>query len=395
MASNTGVKVLNIGNPTPNELSFEILDTDVCVVNSIRRVLLTEVKSLVFRGFPHKENCIKILKNNTKFNNEYIKHRMQCIPIYNNNPTTFENFVQKYQLKLNVVNNTNNLVYVTSADFVVYDKSTDRPIANQEKQVRRLFPHNTLTGDFIPICCLKPRITDADDAEEINMVIDFSIGKSKEDACWNMVSKCCYENKKDDARFQRIMKKDEAVVREHFKSQVDYDTYMRTEMTPEEKRDFEIIESQRVFIPNHYIMYVESIGVYDNQYLVSFACEYILGRLEEFNGFLSSAQIKNTCYKPDDYCLYKDKSTVKPVYVLYVKDDDYTIGKIIEKYLYYMYHEVMYYVSFKKEHPHDTFSLISFSYKEEVSEQEIIANIKTVSDELIGIYTTINSKFRK
>jgi DNA-directed RNA polymerase subunit L len=395
MASNTGVKVLNIGNPTPNELSFEILDTDVCVVNSIRRVLLTEVKSLVFRGFPHKENCIKILKNNTKFNNEYIKHRMQCIPIYNNNPTTFENFVQKYQLKLNVVNNTNNLVYVTSADFVVYDKSTDRPIANQEKQVRRLFPHNTLTGDFIPICCLKPRITDADDAEEINMVIDFSIGKSKEDACWNMVSKCCYENKKDDARFQRIMKKDEAVVREHFKSQVDYDTYMRTEMTPEEKRDFEIIESQRVFIPNHYIMYVESIGVYDNQYLVSFACEYILGRLEEFNGFLSSAQIKNTCYKPDDYCLYKDKSTVKPVYVLYVKDDDYTIGKIIEKYLYYMYHEVMYYVSFKKEHPHDTFSLISFSYKEEVSEQEIIANIKSVSDELIGIYTTINSKFRK
>jgi DNA-directed RNA polymerase subunit L len=395
MASNTGVKVLNIANPSSNELSFEIMDTDVCVVNSIRRVLLTEVKSLVFRGFPHKENCIKILKNNTKFNNEYIKHRMQCIPIYNNNPATFENFVQKYQLKLNVVNNTNNLVYVTSADFVVYDKSTDKPIANQEKQVRRLFPQNPLTGDFIPICCLKPRITDADDAEEINMVIDFSIGKSKEDACWNMVSKCCYENKKDDARFQRIMKKDEVAVRDHFKSQTDYDTYMRTEMTPEEKRDFEIIESQRVFIPNHYIMYVESIGVYDNQYLVSFACEYILGRLEEFNGFLSSAQIKNTCYKPDDYCIYKDKSTVKPVYVLYVKDDDYTIGKIIEKYLYYMYREVMYYVSFKKEHPHDTFSLISFSYKEEVSEQEIIANIKTVSDELIGIYTTINSKFRK
>lgn len=395
MASNTGVKVLNIANPSSNELSFEILDTDVCVVNSIRRVLLTEVKSLVFRGFPHKENCIKILKNNTKFNNEYIKHRMQCIPIYNNNPTTFENFVQKYQLKLNVVNNTNNLVYVTSADFVVYDKSTDKPIANQEKQVRRLFPQNPLTGDFIPICCLKPRITDADDAEEINMVIDFSIGKSKEDACWNMVSKCCYENKKDDARFQRIMKKDEVAVRDHFKSQTDYDTYMRTEMTPEEKRDFEIIESQRVFIPNHYIMYVESIGVYENQYLISFACEYILGRLDEFNGFLSSAQIKNTCYKPDDYCIYKDKSTVKPVYVLYVKDDDYTIGKIIEKYLYYMYREVMYYVSFKKEHPHDTFSLISFSYKEEVSEQEIIANIKTVSDELIGIYTTINSKFRK
>jgi DNA-directed RNA polymerase subunit L len=387
------VKVLNISNSS-NELSFEIIDTDVCIVNSLRRVLLTEVKSLVFRGFPHKENCINIKKNNTKFNNEYIKHRMQCIPIYNNNPRTFESFVQKYQLKLNVVNNTNNLIYVTSADFVVYEKSTDTPIANQEKQVRRLFPPNPLTGDFIPICCLKPRITDADEAEEIDMVVDFSIGKPKEDACWNMVSKCCYENKKDDARFQLILKKDERVVKEHFKTQIDYDTYMRTEMTPEEKRDFEIIESQRVFIPNHYIMYVESIGVYENQYLVSFACEYILGRLEEFNGFLSNAQIKSTCIKPDDYCLYKDKSTVKPVYILYVKDDDYTIGKIIEKYLYYMFQGGLYYVSFKKEHPHDTYSLISFSYKKEVSEQEIIANIRTVSDELIDIYTKIHSKFR-
>lgn len=388
----SNVKILNIANSS--ELSFEILDTDVCVVNSLRRVLLTEVKSLVFRGFPHKENCINIKKNNTKFNNEYIKHRMQCIPIYNNNPRTFESFVQKYQLKLNVVNNTNNLIYVTSEDFVVYEKSTDTPIANQEKQVRRLFPPNPLTGDFIPICCLKPRITDADEPEEIDMVVDFSIGKPKEDACWNMVSKCCYENKKDDARFQRILKKDEKEVREHFKSQVDYDTYMRTEMSPEEKRDFEIIESQRVFIPNHYIMYIESIGVYDNQFLVSFACEYMLGRLEEFNGFLSTAQIKTTCIKPDNYCLYKDKTTVKPIYVLYVKDDDYTIGKIIEKYLYYMFQGTLYYVSFKKEHPHDTYSLISFSYQKEVSEQEIIANIRAVSDELIDIYTKIHSKFR-
>ena len=388
----SNVKVLNIANSS--ELSFEILDTDVCVVNSLRRVLLTEVKSLVFRGFPHKQNCINIKKNNTKFNNEYIKHRMQCIPIYNNNPKTFESFVQKYQLKLNVVNNTNNLIYVTSADFVVYEKSTDTPIANQEKQVRRLFPPNPLTGDFIPICCLKPRITDADEAEEIDMVVDFSIGKPKEDACWNMVSKCCYENKKDDARFQKILKKDEQACQEHFKSQVDYDTYMKTEMSPEEKRDFEIIESQRVFVPNHYIMYVESIGVYDNQVLLSFACEYMLGRLEEFNGFLSNAQIKNTCIELEDYCLYKDKSTVKPVYILYVKDDDYTIGKIIEKYLYYMFQSTLYYVSFKKEHPHHTYSLISFSYKKEVSEQEIIANIRSVSDELIDIYTKIHSKFR-
>jgi len=391
--SKPSVAVLNVVDA--EVMSFEIVDADVCVVNSLRRVILTEVKSLVFRGFPHKENCINIIKNNSKFNNEYIKHRMQCIPIFNNNPATFENFVQKYQLKLSVANNTNNLMYVTSQNFVIYDKSTDKPIANQEKQAKRLFPPDVISGDYIPICCLRPRITDADEVEEIEMIIDFSIGKPKEDACWNMVSKCCYENKKDDERFVKILKKDLRVCQEHFKNKVDYDTYMQHEMSPEELRDFEIIESQRVFLPNHYIMYVESLGIYKNEYLVSFACEYLLNRLEELNGFLESAQIKNTLIKGDEYCIYIDKTTVKPVYVLYVKNDDYTIGKILEKYLYYMFGKELYYVSFKKEHPHDSYSLISFSYKKDESEQTIMTHLSSVSDKLTAIYKYIQGEFRK
>jgi DNA-directed RNA polymerase subunit L len=286
-------------------------------------------------------------------------------------------------------------MYVTSQNFVIYDRSTDKPIANQEKQAKRLFPPDAISGGYIPICCLRPRITDADDVEEIEMVIDFSIGKSKEDACWNMVSKCCFENKKDDDRFALILKKDAKACQDHFKNRVDYETYMQSDMSPEERRDFEIIESQRVFIPNHYIMYIESLGVFTNEYLVSYACEYILKRLEEFNGFLESAKIVNTLIKGDEYCIYRDKTTVKTVYVLYVKNDDYTIGKILEKYLYYMYGKELYYVSFKKEHPHDSYSLISFSYKNDEIEQNIITHLNDVSAKLSSIYKYIQGEFRK
>ena len=59
-----------------------------------------------------------------------------------------------------------------------------------------------------------------------------------------------------------------------------------------------------------------------------------------------------------------------------------------------MFGKQLYYVSFKKEHPHDTFSLISFSYKEEPSEQEIIDNIRMVAAELIDIYRYIQGEFR-
>ena len=118
-------------------------------------------------------------------------------------------------------------------------------------------------------------------------------------------------------------------------------------------------------------------------------------RLEELDTFLSINEIRKTCFKPDDYCLYEDNSTVKPVFVLYVKDDDYTIGKIIEKYLYYMFGKELYYVSFKKEHPHDSYSLISFSYKKTPSNEEIKANLKMVASELIGIYKSIETNFRE
>ena len=82
------VKIFNIVDD--GMMTFEITDIDVSIVNSMRRVMMTHIQMLVFRGFPHKENCINITKNKSKFNNEYIKHRIQCIPIYNPDETKVE-----------------------------------------------------------------------------------------------------------------------------------------------------------------------------------------------------------------------------------------------------------------------------------------------------------------
>jgi len=385
------VKIMNVVNA--EELSFEIADADVCIINALRRVLLSEVPSLVFRGFPHKDNKINIIKNNSKFNNEYIKHRMQCIPIFMSDPSEFENMKEKYQLRLNVSNNTNNLIYVTTDQFVLCVRGSDKPLPGYEKQIRKMFPQDPISGGNIPICCLRPRIADTDDVEEIQMIIDFSTGTSKEDACWNVVTKCCFENKKDDERFARILKKEPKAVEQHFKSQADIDNYMRIEMSPEEVRDFEIIESQRVFIPNHFVMYVQSVGIYSNEYLISFAANYMIRRLDEFNSFLATASIKNVCHSMDNYCLLRDTTTLKKIITLYVKHDDYTMGKVIEKYLYYMTKKEVFYVSFKKEHPHDTHSLVLFSYKNpDVTDETVIGDLRKVTMELTRIYKVILSE---
>ena len=116
-------KVVSIGTED-GELNFELVDTEVSVVNSIRRIALTQIKSLVFRGFPHRENLINIVKNTSKFNNEYLKHRIQCIPICYSDETNFDAFINQYEVKLNVSNDTNNIRYVTTEDLILYDKKS-------------------------------------------------------------------------------------------------------------------------------------------------------------------------------------------------------------------------------------------------------------------------------
>ena len=82
-------------------------DVDLSVVNALRRVLLTNIQSLVICGFPHDKSNIDIMKNNSKYNNEYIKHRLSCLPIYFNDKKLFRNFVDSYYIKVYCENDTN------------------------------------------------------------------------------------------------------------------------------------------------------------------------------------------------------------------------------------------------------------------------------------------------
>lgn len=386
-------KVVSIGS-VDGELNFEMADTDLSIVNSLRRVMITHIPSLVFRGFPHKSNLINIIKNNSKFNNEYLKHRIQCIPIHYSVESNFEAMVNKYDVRINVMNDTNNMRYVTTNDFIIYNKITDQPITSGEIKVKELFPPDPISGHYIPICCLMPKISEGDEIEELNLTINFSIGIPKEDNCWNMVTKCCFENKRDEIAVEKYLKKDKDVVEKYHKyDPVAIDAYMKSTLSPEEETDFRILDAQRFYVPNHYIMKVESVGVYSNENIVKRGCQYLINRLNEMVIYLKDAVIEDGFYNQPNFCIYMDTTTLNPTYCFYIQNDDYTIGKIVEKYLYNMYRSNIYYVSFKKEHPHDTHCLVSFAYNAEISNEGVIDNLRSVSTELIRIYESISTKF--
>ena len=362
-----------------NILEMEISDVDRSIVNSLRRTILTYVPILVFRGFPYEENRIQFTKNTSKFNNEYLKHRIQCIPIFVSDETRFESMVENYAVKLKVVNDTNQQRYVTTKDFILVNIQTGKAVS--EDNTRQMFPPDPISNDYIPICVLMPRISETDEPEEIEATLNFSIGTSKEDNCWNVVSKCTMFDKQDDEKIQKYKTTDE------FKRKSEV-----------EKRDFEILDAQRMTLKNHYGFKMQSIGIYDNQQIIQKSIRYITDKMTDFLYYLANKAslnpVKIGTY--EDFTISKDSSSIRDKYSLRVEFDDYTIGGLIENHLYLMFKKELSYVAFEKDHPHEIYCNILFSYKNNtIPIETIVSQLTQVANEIIHIYKTIESYLRK
>ena len=358
---------------------MEIVDVDRSVVNSLRRTVLSCIPSLVFRGFPHNDSLIKFAKNTTKFNNEYLKHRIQCIPIFVSDETSFDNMVENYIINLKVVNDTNQQKEVTSEDFVLVNFQTGKKVSKED--TRKIFPSDPISNNFIPICVLMPKISETDEAEEIEATINFSIGSSKEDSCWNLVSKCTMFDKQDEVKIQKYKLTDE------YKS--------KSEL---EKRDFDILDAQRMTLKNHFVFKMVSVGIYDNKQLIRKAIQYIVDKLTDFLYYLSNNATLNPVKigSNDDFSLSADTSSIREKYSLRIAFDDYTIGGLIENHLYALFSKDLSYVAFEKEHPHEIHCNILFSYKaNNVPLETIVSHLTQTANEIIHIYASIESNLIK
>jgi DNA-directed RNA polymerase subunit L len=351
---------------TEDSLRFEVVNVDVSVVNSLRRVILSNIDQLVFRGFPHAENQLMIEKNNTKFNNEFLKHRIQSVPIFESDSSKFENLVKNYCVKVNVSNDTNTRKELTTKDFKIVHKDTGKAIS--EPETRKIFPSDRFTQDFILLSVLLPKVSDPDDPETITMTLNFSVGNAKQDSCWNVVSKCAYFNKPDDSKVKKAI----------------------AEKPKEEQRDFELLDAQRIFLPNQFVFHLTTLGVYTNQEILQKACHFLIERMTDFSRFLEKATFTTTQYgDPEPFALYQTETG----YYLRIEEDDYTIGKLIENHLSLLFGKDIYYISFKKDHPHHTPCFVTFQYRNPVEIDTITNHLSQVSKKIMDTYKSISTYF--
>ena len=113
-----------IVNETENDgvLSFTLSNTNVSIANALRRTMLADIPCVVFRTTPYSENRVSIDINTSRMNNELLKQRLSCIPIHIND-TSFP--INNYEVHLNVSNNTDSIIHVTTKDLQIKDVTSD------------------------------------------------------------------------------------------------------------------------------------------------------------------------------------------------------------------------------------------------------------------------------
>ena len=100
--------VQNISNKG-DELKFTLSNVNVSIANSIRRTILSDIPTVVFKTAPYEENKANILVNTSRLNNEIIKQRLSCIPIHVPDIMRFP--LKDYLLEVNVENITDIDMY--------------------------------------------------------------------------------------------------------------------------------------------------------------------------------------------------------------------------------------------------------------------------------------------
>ena len=357
-----------------DELTFTISGINVSLANAIRRTILSDINIVVFRTSPYERNDANILVNTSRLNNEIIKQRLSCIPIYISNIEEFP--TDKYYVEIKVQNISNSMMFVTTEDFVIKDIATDKPIS--ESKTREIFPPSS-TGHFIDFVRLRPKISDDLPGEAIHLTCKFSIGNAKEDGMFNVVSTCSYGFTPDLDKIQETLGKKRADWKHEGKTDKEIAF---------ESKNWELLDALRITKKDSFDFTIQTIGIYSNFELLDKACEILISQFNALNILIERNEI----------IIKKSQNTMTNSFDIILEDEDYTIGKSIEYLLYTKFYEgikTLTYCGYKKMHPHDSDSIIRLAYKENVDIAFIKQNLLECVSDAIQIFKKVKKEIIK
>jgi DNA-directed RNA polymerase subunit L len=354
-----------------NILKFTLSGINVSLANALRRVIINDINTVVFRTETFADSKCNIAANTGRLHNEILKQRLSCVPIHS---TNLEELPGKFILEINETNQTDHILIVTTEHFKIKNKTTGDYLSEVDQ--RRIFPPDLKTGHFIEFARLRPKIGDVP-GEQLKLTCEFSVANTSVNSMFNVVSKCAYGYTPD------IKKANEAW--EHVENKMKADGATADEIYYR-KKDFYCLDAQRYCVKDSFDFVVETVGVFSNTALVKQACIILQNK---FDTFFSSLEEQTVPIEPSP-------TTMNHSFDVVLENEDYTLGKAIEYYLYekyYVQEKKLNFCAFKKLHPHDSSSRLRLAYLTNVAENTLQNDLKNACKDLKEVYVAIYKMF--
>lgn len=350
-------------------LTFSLENINNFLLNSIRRVITADIPTFVFRTFPHEENEVEIEINTSRHNNEILKQRLGCIPIYIDDLDFPYN---DYQVEVDKKNTGDTIEYLTTADFKIFNKKTNQYLT--DTSVRKIFPANSITNDYIIIARLRPKLSENLEGEHIKFTANINLSTAKFDGMYNVASTCSFGASIDP------IKADDAWN--------NYKKDIKKEDLEFEKKNWDLLQKKRYIKENSYEFTLETIGVYTNMRLLDLACEVLIKKLNRFVDNINSGT-------DVDFAINK-KSTIPNEYLITLVNEDYTVGNIVNYVLYEKYYtreKSITFCGFRKPHPHIDKGEMRIAFREPTDVATVALYLTQSANKCIDIYKNMKTYF--
>jgi DNA-directed RNA polymerase II subunit RPB3 len=358
-----------------NTLSFDVTDAELSIVNSLRRIVLSEIPTIAFAFDPLTDTNpdIKINVNKSALHNEFIGHRLSLLPICFNKDEISEFNPDDYKFVLKVKNTSDDIIRVTTKDIKIYNAKGELYSQQVHEQ---LFPRNPLSKDYILITRLRPNIYRPENGEELNIEMRASRNIAKAHARWSPVSCCTFFNHVDDDVYkQKLTEKYESFTLPLNDTEKEY-----------VKKRFNTIDKYRCFKMNKYgeanafHFKIESECGLKPQDVFHMALGILLQKLNKFNDRIKD--MDGITVKT----LHEDQHFIEMI----IDNEDYTLINLLQSCIYN--HEIrntsqqlkkLEYIGYYQPHPLDTKMIMKIKTNEALNLSEFFdKNINLICEEI-------------
>jgi len=349
-----------------DNLRFRISNVDVSLANSIRRTILNDIPSFVLDA---DKKCV-VEVNTSRQHNEILKHRLTCIPVHW--PVVNRDEMEHLIMEVDVQNDTENNIYVTTEHFRIKDKRTDQYL--DDARTKEIFPKCDKTNSYILFARLRPKISDTIPGERIQMTCEFSIGTSVESSAFTAVSTCSYMYTVDEKKGMDAWKDIEAKLESDKTSKEDIQF---------QKMNFLALDIQRHHVENSFDFVVESVGVYTERQILYAAIDILKRYFQQLLAKIDA----------DEVTILLSSTTMEHCFDITIEDGDYTVGPVLQYFIteaFFKGDKSVNYCGFKKFHPHNTDSILRISFKEKTGRSDAVHTLKEACEMAIQFYTDLH-----